>query len=81
MLPPAHTFAMGAIPFGRLGRGALLRDRRHTPVDMDAPRRGRRGAIARRADVGPSRAGSKDNVEFDLRGRGGREFPPRAREL
>lgn len=33
------------------------------------------------ADVGVSRVGSKDNVEFDLRGRGGREFPPRAREL
>ena len=41
----------------------------------------RRGGIARRADVGPSRAGSEYNVEFDLRGRGGREFPPRMREL
>ena len=31
--------------------------------------------------MGTSCVGSKDNVEFDLRGRGGREFPPRAREL
>lgn len=55
----------GGEPFGRAGV-------RPVGLLLSAPRQ---------ADVGASRVGSKNNVEFDLRGRGGREFPPRAREL